>query len=936
MRNIKQMSETKPLWASEDQAVTLVELTSDEPEVKEAPLRRDVRSLGRLLGEVLKEQAGQKLFDTVEELRLLAIEYRDAAREVRPDQGGVPAHELMQRVAQFAGGMELVEAYRMTKAFAIYFELTNLAETNHRKRRRRAAQLSPERPPQPGSIRGTLRRMRQAGITLETALEWLRRIEVIPVFTAHPTEVARRTVLFKRRRIADDLERLDQLPLTNMEAAKREAAIAAEITALWQTDEVRRRRPIVRDEIKMGLDYYSGSLIETLPRLYEEFADAFRQVYECELSVDGLPTFVRFGSWIGGDRDGNPFVTPDCTRDALQMARHVILDHYLAASTELMDRLSPSARQAAVTPALLDALEQYAERMPAVAPANKTRAADEIYRRYLDYVLQRLRHTRNEPSHADAYRDAGEFVADLKLLSESLAANGGDRIARLLLDPLLRQVRTFGFHLHSLDIRQHARVHARAIAELSGGAKVNESGPVALRDSPSDETRMLLETLRMVAELKREFPPQAIRSYVISGASSVEDVLSVIWLARLCGVRVEASADGNDPGLMPVPLYESIEDLRHCPQLCRALWSSPDYAPLLDSWGRRQEVMLGYSDSNKDGGMLTSAWEIYKAHRALHAVADECQVKLQLFHGRGGTVGRGGGPTHRAIVAQPVGAFGGSLKITEQGEVLNWKYSDPVLAERNLELMVAASLEALARPGGEQADEAEWEAAMEEMSQNAFALYRERIVENPDILTYFEEGTPVQELEHARIGSRPARRSEARGLADLRAIPWVFGWMQSRHVLPGWFGVGYALERFIGADAARERLLQTMTKRFAFFSDLIGNVEIGMAKADLTIARRYADLVRDDGVRERVFRMIVEEFERTRRMILRLTGQKELLSRNSVLARSIRLRNPYVDPMSLIQVALLRRKQAGEESEDLNYALAATINGIAAGLRNTG
>jgi phosphoenolpyruvate carboxylase len=930
------MSEPKPLWSAEDQAERLTELTSDESSVKEAPLRRDVRSLGRLLGEVLKEQAGPTLFEAVEELRLLAIEYRDAAHDAEQDQWDAPAHKLMKRAAQIVGEMNLVEAYRMTKAFAIYFELTNLAETNHRKRRRRAAQLSPTQPPQPGSIRGTLRRMREAGVRVETALDWLRQIEVIPVFTAHPTEVARRTVLFKRRRIAENLERLDQLPLTDAEAARREAAISAEITALWQTDEVRRRPPIVRDEIKMGLDYYSDCLIATLPGLYEEFADAFRQIYECELSADDLPTFLRFGSWIGGDRDGNPFVTPDCTRDALRMARQVILDHYLAATLELMDRLSPSARQASATPALREALEQYALRLPAVAAENRTRAADEIYRRYLDYVLERLRRTRKEPPQAHAYRNADEFAADLQLMSESLTTGGGERLAHLLLDPLVRQVKTFGFHLHSLDIRQHARIHARAVAELSSGVQVKENISAALPDSPSDETRTLLETLRTVAQLKREFPPQAIRSYVISGASKVEDVLSVIWLARLCGVQVEASADGLDPGLMPVPLYESIEDLRNCPQVCRALWTSPDYAPLLDSWGRRQEVMLGYSDSNKDGGMLTSTWEIYKAHRALHAVADECKVKLQLFHGRGGTVGRGGGPTHRAIVAQPVGAFTGALKITEQGEVLNWKYSDPVLAERNLELMVAASLEALARPGGGPTFEAEWETAVEEMSQTAFAFYRERIVENPDILAYFEEGTPVQELEHARIGSRPARRSQARGLADLRAIPWVFGWMQSRHVLPGWFGVGFALERFIGADAERERLVKAMTKGFAFFSDLIGNVEIGMAKADLMIARRYAALVPDDELRERVYGMIQEEFERTRRMILRLTEQQELLSRNPVLARSIRLRNPYVDPMSLIQVALLRRKQDEEENEDLNYALAATINGIAAGLRNTG
>ncbi len=926
------MVEQKPLWGAGDQTTRLAELIADDPELKEAPLRRDVRSLGRLLGEVLKEQGGPELFDAVEELRLLAIEYRDEPHEGRDEH----ARELLERAAGRVARLDLPAAYRLSKAFAIYFELTNLAETNHRKRRRRAALLSPTRPPQPGSIRGTLRRMREAGMTFETALEFLGQIVVVPVFTAHPTEVARRTVLFKRKRIAADLEQLDRLPLADAEAREREASITAEITALWQTDEVRRRPPIVRDEIKMGLDYYSGSLIETLPRLYEEFADALRQVYGEDLAADELPNFVRFGSWIGGDRDGNPYVTPSCTRDALLMARAVVLDHYLAVSVELMDRLSPSARQSPVSAELRAAVERYHERMPEVAPANRTRADDEIYRRHLDYVLARLRLTRDEPAHPNAYARADEFASDLGLMRESLRANVGAQVAGRLLDPLLRQVRTFGFHLYTLDIRQHARVHERAVAELAQGAALTESSRVVLPESPSDETRGLLDTLRAVAELKREFPPEAIRSYVISGASRAQDVLSVIWLARLCGVRVEASGEEGDPGLMPVPLFESIEDLRNCPRICRELWTSETYVPLLDSWGRRQEVMLGYSDSNKDGGMLTSAWEIYKAHRALHEAAAACGVRLQLFHGRGGTVGRGGGPTHSAIVAQPVGAFTGSLKITEQGEVLNWKYSDTVLAERNLELMVAASLEALARPGAERRDESEWEAALEEMSKSAFAFYRERVADDPEVLTYFEEATPVEELEHARIGSRPARRSQARGLADLRAIPWVFGWMQSRHVLPGWFGVGHALETFVGRDEARAQLLRDMAASFPFFSDLIANVEIGMAKADLTIARHYAALVADAHLRERVFGMIAEEFERTRRMILRVTNQKELLATNPVLARSIRLRNPYVDPMSMIQVALLKRKRAGEESEDLNYALAATINGIAAGLRNTG
>jgi phosphoenolpyruvate carboxylase len=943
MKDTSRASKRKPLWGAQDQSTRLIELTSDDPQIKEGPLRRDVRSLGRLLGQILKEQAGENLFNAVEEIRQLAIEYRESKHDASQDRMGAREHELMERVALTIRDMELVEAYRTTKAFAIYFELTNLAETNHRKRRRRASQLSHQRAPQPGSIRGTLRRLQQSGIKLETVLELLHQIQVIPVFTAHPTEVARRTVLFKRQRIAWSLELLDRLPLTDAEAIKREDAIAAEITALWQTDEVRRRRPTVRDEIKMGLDYYSGCLIDMLPNLYEEFADALREVYECELTANQLPTFLQFGSWIGGDRDGNPFVTAASTRDALYLARRVILDHYLAVTHELMDRLSPSECQAPVTKSLIERVEQYAQLMPAVAATNETRAPEEIYRRYLDYVLERLRATRESRTLANAYPNAKDFAEDLKLIRGSLAANGGGRIAMLLLDPLLRQVGTFGFHLHSLDIRQHAHVHARAIAELSGGDNAIRMDPITLPAATSDQTLSLLESLRTVSDLKRQFTPQAIRTYVISGASKVEDVLTVVWLARLCGVRVGASSLGRgdrDPGLMPVPLFESIADLRNCPEICRKLWTSAEYASLLDSWDRRQEVMLGYSDSNKDGGMLTSSWEIYKAHRALHAVAAECGVKLRLFHGRGGTVGRGGGPTHRAIVAQPNKAFSGSLKITEQGEVLYWKYSDATLAERNLELMVAASLEVLARAGsaqyGDAGEREKWEAAMEEMSQVAFAFYREQIVQNPEVLAYFEEGTPVQELDLARIGSRPARRSQASGLADLRAIPWVFGWMQSRHVLPGWFGVGYALEQFAGTDTERERLLQTMTQRFPFFSDLIGNVEIGMAKADLTIAQRYAALVKDEGLRERVFGMIVEEFERTRRMILRVTGQKELLSGNPVLARSIRLRNPYVDPLSLIQQALLKRKQTGEESDDLNYALAATINGIAAGLRNTG
>ncbi len=899
----------EPLWHSEDPAARLAEVLSTDAELKIAPLRRDVRLLGMLLGAVIREQAGIELFNTVEALRGLP----------RPD-----AERLIDDVP-------VDEAYGLTRAFAIYFDLTNLAETAHRRRRRRASQHHGDDPPQPGTPAGTLLRLVDAGVALAAVRHHLREIEIVPVFTAHPTEVSRRTVLFKQRRIAQALDRLDWQPLTKAAAAAQEALIAAEITSLWQTDDVRRRRPTVTDEVRMGLDYYSDVLIDTIPAMYDELRAALRRAYGAAANDEPLPRCVRFGSWIGGDADGNPYVTPEVTRAALQAARETILDAYIHRLESLVERLSASTMRVAVSSEVQERLDAYAATLPDLDPAPNVRSTTEVYRRLLGYMVWRLRAARDEPDASGSYADADAFAHDLRLIRDSLTANRGGRVATLLLDPLLRQVDTFGFHLYTLDIRQHARVHTRAFEEMTG-ADAREG---ALPGAPSDETRRVLAALRGIADLKRTYPPEAIRSYVISGARSVQDVLTLVRLLEAGGVQAEATDD--DPGVMPVPLFESIEDLRQAPAICEDLWTRADYTRLLTSWNRHQDVMLGYSDSNKDGGMLTSSWEIFRAHRALHDVARRCDVTLQLFHGRGGTVGRGGGPTHRAITSQPSGAFSGRLKITEQGEVLNWKYSDPVLAERNLSLMVAAALDArvnLRAPSPEQ--QTRWDAVMDALSADAFRFYRQQIADNPDILPYFEQATPVAELEHARIGSRPARRGETRGLDDLRAIPWVFGWMQSRHVLPAWFGVGHALEQFVARDATATTLLREMMQAFPFFQNMIRNVEIGLAKADLSIAARYAALVTDAALRDRVFPMITDEFARTCRMVLEVTGQSELLETNVVLARSIKLRNPYVDPMSLIQVSLLRRKRAGEGSEALDYALAATINGISAGLRNTG
>jgi phosphoenolpyruvate carboxylase len=908
-----------PLWAPEDQIARLAELIADaEDSAKDLPLRRDVRSLGILLGKVLSQQVGEELLRLVEQIRRSLIEYRESA--------GKDSNDEMRETRQLIASLDVKTAYRVTKAFAIYFELTNLAETNNRKRRRRAHQLQGS-VILPGSFRGTLLRMKDSGIDCASALSLLRTVQVQPVFTAHPTEVARRSVLLKRRRISEMLERLDHLPLDNETAAECEAAIMAEITSLWQTDEVRIVKPTVSDEIRMGLAYFPMAIFAAIPSLITELRESFLHVYGVTPSAAELSSLVHFGSWIGGDRDGNPFVTAGCTRDALATARTIILQHYIECMESLADRLSSSTRQTCISEEIRNRLAEYSERVPDVHSGWGTQSDVELYRRFLAFVRRRLLYSLEQPKHEAAYPNPEEFGRDIHQIRESLLANSGDNLVELLIDPLLLKVSIFGFQLSTLDVRQHAKVHRAALAEIQA-CGVSES----IAEPLSDETSELLNTMRAIASLKREYPPDAIRSYVISGAESAEDIFAVPTLARLAGVQV--AAKDNDPGLMPVPLFESITSLRAAAEIMKSVWTSAGYKPLLESWKGRQEIMIGYSDSNKDGGMLTSTWELYKSQRDLHATARECNVELTIFHGRGGTVGRGGGPTHAAILAQPAGDFSGRIKMTEQGEVLGWKYSDPLLAEWNLEIMIAASLEALARPRMQQdRDDPRWQDALEEMSQTSFEYYRTKIADQEAVLRYFEEATPVNELESVRIGSRPARRSGSRKLEDLRAIPWVFGWMQSRHAVPAWFGVGHALELF--RKSGDEQLLRNMFREFPLFAGMLRNVEIAMAKADRAIAKVYSNLASREAC-ERVFPMLAEEFLRTEGQLLWVMQQKQLLEANPVLLRSVRLRNPYVDPMSLIQVELLSRKRQGGSNEELDYALGATINGIAAGLHNTG
>ena len=792
--------------------------------------------------------------------------------------------------------------------------------------------------------------------------------------------------MFKRRRISDLLEQIDQVGVPPAELASLERDLLAEITALWQTDDVRDARPTVRDEIRMGLDYYEASLFSTIPALYREIAAAldaeFPQSTEAPTRLITLPTLIRFGSWIGGDRDGNPFVTATTTSDSLEMARNLLRDFYLEQLQNVFEQLASSQHQAPISPALRERLSNYLAHLRHVDATSTQSIPNEAARFAIACFTLRLGGDppgvmyRNlqlpEDASLPVYANAAEFADDLQLLRDSLAANHGERLAAMYIDPLILSVRTFGLHLHTLDLRQHARVHAAAVEELSAWQRSLAEGPLHLPSELSPQTAEVLATFRMLAALKQQ-APEAITNYVVSGATCAEDALRVLWLARVGGVHVEGSAvgvpgqlagwGGADPGLQPVLLFESIEDLRNAPAICRELWTTPSFLPLLDAWGGRQEVMLGYSDSNKDGGMIASTWEIWKAHRELHQVARECGVNLRLFHGRGGTVGRGGGPTHRALYAQPTQQLQRRAPPHRAGrspqlEVLRRRprRAQPRAHDRRRHRRRRAPRPRHPRREGEQQEDPSHrrhrprsgKPPSTNSPQPRSASTNSTSSKTPRSSTTSSRPRPSPNSStRASAHAPPSAATKAprqRSLADLRAIPWVFGWMQSRHVVPAYFGVGYALEQLANNTPNGLDLLRQMMRSFPLFIDMIRNVELALAKADFGVARLYSTLVDDEALRDRVYTLLEEEFSRTRRMVLAVTEQQTLLQRNPVLANSIRLRNPYVDPMSLLQLELLTRKRTSDSNDpefqkdaaELDRAITATINGISAGLRNTG
>jgi phosphoenolpyruvate carboxylase len=891
---------------------------------------------------VIVEQAGQATLDLEERIRVLA-----KARRATGDEA------LSRELAQIAGRLDVGTAHLMLKCFTHYFELVNTAEENHRVRvlRARERREAPEAPAE--SIGEAVAWLHKQGVTADEVRRLLDQLAVELVFTAHPTEAKRRTVLAKLRRVSRCLHELDVRDLLPSERAELHRAIEAEVVALWQTDEARARRPAVLDEVANAFYYFQETLYDVVPGLYRDLESALARSYPDE--VFAIPPFLRFGSWIGGDRDGNPLVTNDVTERAVRLQCALAINLHLRSMSELHGRLSQSSGQVPASAELRDSIQADADDFPDLAEPIFARWGTAPYRQKLSLVRARLeetrRHVAGETGARGYYRRKGELLADLALIRRSLEQNRGAAVVQTWLNPFIRQVQVFGLHLACLDIRQHAERHGEAVHELLARLGLcddyrqqSEEDRIALlsgllvadsRIPPetldlSTDTRETVGLFRLVARLLRDVAPEAIDTYLISMATAPSDVLEVQWLARQAGID-EATLD-------IAPLIETIHDLRHAEGVMRRLFRVEPYALHLRARGHRQQVQIGYSDSNKDGGYLTANWELYRAQQALAAVCREHGIALKLFHGRGGAVGRGGGPANRAILAQPRGTVHGRIKITEQGEVIADRFAHPGIARRQLDQVVNAVIKTTVEPPSLDR-EAEWESAMAAMSEIAFGAYRDLVYRTPGFVTYFRQATPIEELTHLRIGSRPARRGSSPGIEDLRAIPWVFSWMQSRHVLPGWYGLGTALKAYVDQAPGHLERLQEMYREWPFFQAVLDNGQMAWAKADMPIAREYASLVEDHDLGASIFSSIETEHRLTREMILRVTELKEILDNAPVLQQAIRVRNPYVDPLSYLQVALLRKLRRGELPADEPRGLAAvllSIGGIAAGLKNTG
>ncbi|HYW02444.1 MAG TPA: phosphoenolpyruvate carboxylase [Gammaproteobacteria bacterium] len=897
----------------------------DFPE-KDAGLRADVRALGELLGEVLAEQGGEALLDRVEAARRLAIERR----------GGVAgAAESLERRLQ---GLPPAEAEEVVHAFKSYLELVNLAENVHRVRRRRDYILAGSGP-QPESLADTMGRLRARGVDHDELLRLLSETLIEPVFTAHPTEVTRRTLLEKNQRVARRLlERLGggRLPEEERRSLER---IRVEVTSAWQTEAHPSERPTVMDELENLLFYVTDVLYPVVPRFYEALEEAVGSHYG--RVPEELPTLVRFASWVGADMDGNPNVTAATLSRTLSQHRAQLMQLYRRELEALYRQLSQSQGRVPVSAAVLERIGEYTGAFPRAHRSIPARHRGMPYRVLLQLILARLQaSTRNEDR---GYRDPEEFIHDLEIIAGSLAAHRGSRAGLFSVRRLLRRTRTFGFHLLTLDVRQDALVHRRALGQALGDAEWQERAPGAragrLREmlqqdrpppvEPDPETERTLAVFRSIALGRERFGRDAVGPYIISMARDVDDVLSVLLLARWAGLVAQ---DGTVP-LDVAPLFETREDLEHAGAVMQALLADPLYAGHLRGRGDRQVVMVGYSDSNKDAGLAGSRWAVQCAHAELVRVTGAAGVDLTVFHGRGGTVSRGSGKTDQGVAAGPAGSMRGHLRATEQGELIHQKYGLRPIALRTLEQALSAVVRASEPHHREARIEPGWGEAMQTLADESVRSYRALVHDQAGFVDFFRQLTPIDVIERMRISSRPPSRRKRAGIEDLRAIPWVFAWTQTRLLLPGWYGLGSgiaAAARQHGRDVVRE-----MAGSWPFFRALAGDAEMVLAKSDIAIARRYLDLV--DPSLHPLWQGIEAEFGTTLEWLLWLRGNDELLADDPTLQRSIRLRNPYVDPVSLMQVDLLRRwRETGREDHALFHALLETVMGIAQGMRNTG
>ena len=890
------------------------------PPAAEAPLRRDIRLVTSMLGETLSRSHGQDLLDLVENVRQAA----------KDDSLTLPE-------------MDLETATTLARAFTAYFHLANVTEQEHRGRA-----LGEARETDGGPLRGALERVKQAGTDAADVAEAVASVAVRTVFTAHPTEVARRTTLDKLRAVAALLEQPD--------SPRRTRRLEAAVELLWSTDELRVERPEVVDEARNGIYYLEGLASAAVVDVLEELEEQL-EPWGVELPLEATP--LRFGTWMGGDRDGNPNVTPEVTHEVLALqARHGI--GVIRAKVGALRRtLSVSERLSTVSASLRERTEEMLEALPEVEPRYRRLNVEEPYRLFLTCVDLRLQLTTarvesgGEHRPLRDYRDDTELMDDLLLLHSSVREHQGELIAGGDLERLVRTVAASGLTLATLDVREHAEKHHHAIAQLVDRLDLVEGSyadldqaarmqflskelavhrPLSAQPPPLDEEGLTTTgVFGVIRQALDSLGPRAIESYIISMTRDADDVLAAVLLAREAGL---VDLAGGVARIGFVPLLETVEELERAEPILEGLFGDPGYRELLRVRGDVQEVMLGYSDSNKSGGIATSQWQIQRAQRVARDVAKRHGVRLRFFHGRGGSVGRGGGPTYDAIMALPFGTVDGEVKLTEQGEVISDKYALPVLARENLELLVAATLEAslLHRTDRRTPEHAErWDGLMDQISSRAHARYRD-LVDTPELPEYFLACTPVDLLGSLHIGSRPAKRpSQGGGLESLRAIPWVFGWTQSRQIAPGWFGVGTGLAAVAehGAD------LQEMYAEWPFFRTFLDNVAMTLFKADLDIAERYVTALAPESTHG-ILRLVREEFDLTVAQVLAVTGDEQLLDREPVLRQTLEVRENYLEPLHLLQVQLLSRWRAGETGPDLERALLLTINGIAAGMRNTG